>query len=237
MKSSEQLLTAHQLAAQLGLTMDTVQRYVRLGKIPFVDRDNQRYFQLTAVIRALPGLHPKKVTYREYLALPAEPGFRVEVIDGAIWKDPRPGARHKRVQRRIHTRLSEYIMSVDPEGIIFFAPVDVTLSEIDAFRPDWLYVPSNRRHIVLEQRVKGPPKLVVEILSPGSTEKDRRLKMAAYARGGIPHYWLVNPGKRTLEAYYRRKGKYSLVVMGRGEVVITHPAFPELEVALGEVWD
>lgn len=77
-----------------------------------------------------------KITYQDYLQLPEEPGFKIEVLDGIIIRDPSPA-------------------SVDPEGILLGAPLDVTLSEADIFQPDLLYVSGKQRRIVEEQRING----------------------------------------------------------------------------------
>lgn len=243
MKASEQLLTAQQLAVQLGKSLGTIERYTREGKIPVIVEKGQPGYKLSAVLCALawdvwnkPAGCSNKVTYQDYCQLPDDPGFRVEVFDGQIVKDPVPGDRHQHAVRCLNTILKEYFFSIDPEGMIYFAPMDVTLSQIHVVQPDWLYVASNHTHIVDEQRVNGAPDLVVEILSPDSVQKDRLLKMDIYCKAGIPHYWLVDPDKLTLEAYRRSGNKYLLVVMGSGDVVVTHSGFSGLEIPLAQLW-
>ncbi len=43
------------------------------------------------------------------------------------------------------------------------------------------------------------PDWVCEILSPSTASLDRVRKLRVYAREGVPWYWLVDPGARTLE--------------------------------------
>ncbi len=50
-------------------------------------------------------------------------------------------------------------------------------------------------------RVTVVPDWVCEILSPSTESKDRVIKMPIYARFGVVHAWLVDPLKRTLDAY------------------------------------
>ena len=38
------------------------------------------------------------------------------------------------------------------------------------------------------------PVIVIEIVSPGNPENDYIWKVEAYARMGIPEYWIVDPG-------------------------------------------
>src|SRR5690554_6378625 len=94
-KTSKQLLTVHQLAVHLGLPAAQVETYTLKGSIPYVVRQGEYYYNLSAVLDALAGElgenHvPKKVTYEDYRKFPAEQGFRVEVVDGQIIKDPLP---------------------------------------------------------------------------------------------------------------------------------------------------
>lgn len=42
----------------------------------------------------------KKLTYEDYARLPEEPGFRHEVIDGVLLREPYASFRHQRVSRR-----------------------------------------------------------------------------------------------------------------------------------------
>lgn len=39
-----------------------------------------------------------------------------------------------------------------------------------------------------------------EVLSPTNAAHDRVTKRNLYARHGVPHYWIVDPAERTLEA-------------------------------------
>ena len=45
------------------------------------------------------------------------------------------------------------------------------------------------------------PDLVVEVLSKGTAKRDRGIKFTDYAANGIGEYWIVNPGKQTVEQY------------------------------------
>lgn len=57
----------------------------------------------------------------------------------------------------------------------------------------------------------GRPDLAVEILSPSTAKKDRWIKFKLYERAGIPFYWIVEPGNRTVEAFsLNKQGNYEL---------------------------
>ena len=45
--------------------------------------------------------------------------------------------------------------------------------------------------------------VAVEIVSPSSVTRDRWAKRGLYAELGIPEYWLVDPGERTLTVFFQ----------------------------------
>ena len=55
-------------------------------------------------------------------------------------------------------------------GQVWFAPLDVVLSEHDVAHPDLLFVSNSRSVIVTEANIQGGPDLVVEIISPGTAQ-------------------------------------------------------------------
>lgn len=95
---SEELITAQELADAISLSVDTIWRYTREKRIPFVKIGSRQYrYNKEEVLKALAGdaaafvrgeptsYRPyKKMTYEDYAALPEEPGFRFEILDGML---------------------------------------------------------------------------------------------------------------------------------------------------------
>ncbi|MCX7791525.1 MAG: Uma2 family endonuclease [Chloroflexaceae bacterium] len=50
--------------------------------------------------------------------------------------------------------------------------------------------------IIHDRRVHGVPALIVEVLSPSNPAQDLVVKRGAYARAGLPEYWLMRPVER-----------------------------------------
>ena len=134
-----------------------------------------------------------RFTYRDYLLLPE--GDRRELIEGDFYVVPAPSIRHQTVAANLGTLLRERVRR-NRLGIILWAPTDVVLSPETVVQPDILFVSNERRGIITEPNVSGAPDLVVEILSPGTEERDRELKLNLYARYGVREYWIVDPGGR-----------------------------------------
>ncbi len=249
MANDNELITAHALAEVLGLSVETIWRYTREEKIPFVKLGGKQYrYRLAEVVEALqePSIREKegdyslerenKFTYLDYLKIPEEPGFRFEILEGILVKEPSPSVMHQRVSRRLQRILEDYFWEADSKGEIFDAPLDVTFLDVTVVQPDILYVSGEQSHIIKDARIDGPPALVVEILSPSSIRKDRLQKLQIYQKAGVLHYWLVDPEERTLECFYLREGAYSLVAAGMDEDVMEHPEFSGLSIPLKELW-
>lgn len=249
MAPNKELITAQALAEALDLSVETIWRYTRENKIPFIELGRRQYrYKLDEVIRALRGdiiqentssyeTKPvKKLTYLDYLEIPDEPGYRFEILDGMLIKEPSPNVMHQRVSRRLQRLLEDYFGEVDAEGEIFNAPLDVTPLDYNVVQPDIFYVAGEQQLIIKDARIDGAPKLVVEILSPSSRRKDRLQKMQIYQRAKVQHYWLVDPQERTLECFAWHDGLYALVASGMDEDVVKHPDFAGLSIALQSLW-
>ena len=60
--------------------------------------------------------------------------------------------------------------------------------------------------------------------------------MQIYGQYGLPHYWLVDPCARFVEAYGLVAGRYELVARACDEDELRAPPFPELAIPLAELW-
>lgn len=159
-------------------------------------------------------------TYQDYLELPEEPGFRYELLEGELVKDPTPTPLYQRVSRELKFLLLIYFRQTDPEGEIFNAPLDVTFQDTTVVQPDILYVSGTQKEIIQSTRINGAPSITVEIISESSRRKDRLRKMQIYLKAGVQHYWLVSPEEQTMECYALRNGLYALVTTGMDEDII-----------------
>ncbi len=143
---------------------------------------------------------------------------------------------HQRVSRRLQRILEDYFWELDPDGEIFNAPLDVTFHDISVVQPDLFYVSGEQKLIVKENRIDGPPTLIVEVMSPSSSRKDRLQKLKIYQEVQVQHYWLVNPQEKTLECFSLHNGIYALVAAGLDEETVEHPEFTGLSIPLAALW-
>jgi Uma2 family endonuclease len=78
------------------------------------------------------------------------------------------------------------------------APFAVSPDDTHELQPDVLVA---RRFDLTDKNLTKPPVLVVEVFSPDSRLVDANLKRAAYARLGVPWYWLVDPSRLRLPCW------------------------------------
>jgi len=142
---------------------------------------------------------PKPFTYDDYLALPDD-GKRYEVIEGDLSMTPAPSPLHQQIQLTLGSSLLAFVKK-HSLGRIYVAPIDVALSLVDIVQPDVLFVANDRMHVVAQRNIIGIPNLIVEILSPTSTKRDRVEKLALYQRYALPEYWIVDPEGEGVETY------------------------------------
>jgi len=78
--------------------------------------------------------------------------------------------------------------------------------------------------------VEGAPDLVVEIISPGSAQRDRIIKRKIYALHGVQEYWLVHPEKEQVQVLRLEKGDFQRIAELTREDVLTSPMLNGLEI-------
>jgi Uma2 family endonuclease len=124
-----------------------------------------------------------------------------------------------------------------PGGWWIFLEVDVRLSSYDVVRPD---LAGWRRERLPDPGMQRPidiaPDWVCEILSPTSVTRDRVDKRRLYAEAKLPHYWIVDPEARTLEAQVLEQGRWVLSGSYDDTASVRIPPFEEVELAVGRLF-
>ncbi|HDH00803.1 MAG TPA: Uma2 family endonuclease [Nitrospirae bacterium] len=122
-------------------------------------------------------------------------------------------------------------------GKVFISPIDVLLDSHTVVQPDIIFISKNNLSIITEKNIQGNPNLTIEILSPGTIQKDRIVKMKTYAKHGIKHLWLIDPENQTLESFELDRKKTCRLVSGiAGEEEFKPSLFPNLTIPLKKLW-
>ncbi len=153
--------------------------------------------------------HGLKLTAEEYFQLPDD-GRRYELIDGVLHMVPSPLTIHQDVSMELSFLLVSFVKQHEL-GKVYHAPLDVCLDCAQVYQPDLIFISRENMAILTPQRIEGAPDLVIEILSPGTAELDRGVKMENYAKYGVKEYWLVDPETQQFEFYVGREGRFVAV--------------------------
>lgn len=154
-------------------------------------------------------------TYADYLKWRLKE--RVELFKGRISKmSPAPNVRHQRIVGKLFNQLFNYLEQQSCE--VFTAPFDLRLplppgkqqpEQIDTVvQPDLCVICDLSK--LDEQGCIGPPDLVVEVLSPGNTNREMKDKFELYQSAAVPEYWIIDPEREHLLQYLLNEdGQYT----------------------------
>jgi Uma2 family endonuclease len=173
----------------------------------------------------IPGPRQGHWTYDDYAALPDD-GHRYEIVDGVLYMSPAPSREHQNAALEIAAYLRTYV-KLAGLGQVYIAPFDVQLDPRTVVQPDVLVVLNPHLDRVAESRVIGAPDLVVEVSSPGTVGHDRTRKQDAYARAGVPEYWIADPWSRTVEVFTLEEGSYRSLGVFKGKAVLPSKVVPD----------
>ena len=131
-------------------------------------------------------------TAADWAQLPHDDGNRYEIIDGVLYVSTAPSARHQRIIRMI---VLACFAQIDAEdfGITLWSPIGVFMPGAQPLQPDLLVILKDDYGTIDDRRINGVPALVMEVLSPSNADYDHEIKRTAYARAGVPEYWIVRP--------------------------------------------
>ena len=174
------------------------------------------------------------LTYADYAAIPPD-GRRYELHEGEVSVTPAPSPTHQEVLGSLFALLSQHVKSRGL-GKVFPSPIDCMLSDTTVVQPDIVYVTSGSLAAISRRGIEGPPTLVVEVLSPSTVQIDRGVKSQLYARHGVPHYWIVDPEARSIEAYRLAEGAYELSARWEETHPVALAPFSDLALDPASLW-
>lgn len=134
------------------------------------------------------------VTYEEFLELTEESEQRFELIDGVIYNLASPSYKHQHVIGGLFGTFYNWFKG--KTCVPLTSPFDVTFfkeeNNICVVQPD-IVVICDKDNLDEQDKYKGTPTLVVEVLSPSTRSKDILQKLELYKQCGVKEYWIVDP--------------------------------------------
>lgn len=177
------------------------------------------------------------LTIADLDAMPEDDGYRYEIIEGELFVSRSPGLTHQIVASNLIFLIRSYLIQ-NPIGITVTTP-GLVLSNYSGVIPDLVFfLHEERAAIVNDERLTGPPSLVVEILSPGSANvrRDRVAKLNLYAKHGVPEYWIIDPKKLQLDRYVMRGSSLALLETLQSGDTLTSDSLPGFSCQVRDVF-
>lgn len=183
-----------------------------------------------------------KYSYADYLSWKIEEAL--EIIKGRIMLMSAPNRKHQDISREINGAFYNFFKKHQCK--FYTAPFDVRLldrqksakANKDVFsvvQPDVCVVCDENK--LDEKGCLGAPDLVVEILSPGNSAKEMRIKKQLYEENEIREYWIFDPEHETVHQFHLTDaGVYSPANIYINEDTLNCVIFPDLKMSLEEVF-
>src|SRR5579862_8403842 len=126
--------------------------------------------------------HSTLLTYDDLQRFP-EDNVQREIIGGVLFVSPSATGSHQVAVLVIAGFFREHAMAHG--GWAYASPRDAVFTIHDVVEPDVIYIAADRLEIIDEQKLTGAPTIVVEVLSPSTSSRDRRLKLELYAKHSV----------------------------------------------------
>jgi Uma2 family endonuclease len=183
-------------------------------------------------------------TFEEYLSYSNDLEGRFQLINGELIELP-PESRLNStiafVVALVFAKTGIAVELIHPGKCEIQVPV---LAPSDAANryPDLVVL--RREHLELTQRRltitldMPPPQLVMEVVSPGKTNRDRDFinKRSQYAAIGVPEYWVIDPKAQTVTVLELEGDNYREIGTFQGIAAIVSPTFPALTLSAEQVF-
>ena len=189
----------------------------------------------TATPRQDPEVRPR-ATCQDVLEAPRHQV--AEIVDGALYTNPRPAAPHALAASALEIDLGTafqfgrggpggWWIIVEPE---LHPSNDILVPDLAGWRRARMASYPATAYFTLT------PDWVCEILSPSTRKLDLEAKRPAYAREGVRHLWLVDPGERTLEAFELTTGAWTRIATADDDELVRIAPFEAAGFNLADIW-
>ena len=196
-----------------------------------------------ASITSLSQLDPNGIySYADYLTWKFEQAL--EVIKGKIFPMSGPSRIHQKISWQLTVNFDNHFKQHRCEA--YAAPFDVRLydkkksqkADKDIFtvvQPDLCVICDLTK---LDDRgCLGAPDLIVEILSPGNSTREMKIKKEQYAESGVKEYWIVDYNHETLTQFsIEEDGNFGRPLIFTSEEAVPSVIFPDFMLNLIELF-
>ena len=180
----------------------------------------------------------KILTVADWEAMPHGDGNRYEIIEGELFVSRSAGLTHQVVLANL---ITSFVLFLEKNPIGAFLPdVGVILDEFSAVIPDLVILLNEQRDtIITNDRLTGPPALMIEVVSPGAanSRRNRVHKLQLYSKHRVEEYWVVDPGDLTVDQYVCDGSSLKLnQTLQREEERLSSAAIPGFSCQLSQIF-
>jgi Uma2 family endonuclease len=181
---------------------------------------------------SLPNL--KTVTYEEWLRMPEVSDGIEEVVNGEVRITSAPSWNHSEIVQNVCDSIRAQINRRNVRVACSRFGLIIRREPLTTREPD-LAVFLTSSIVEQDGYIHSAPQLVVEVLSPADTRRERERKLQDYAALGVPEIWVVSPEGRTVEVLYLEDGQLRRnAILADG--ILRPRLFPDVQVAISEIW-
>jgi alpha-L-rhamnosidase len=140
----------------------------------------------------------RRQAFREWL----DEDKKAEFINGEVFLHSSVKNSHLAVSEKLSCLLLPFVR-MHKLGRIMIEKALVALSRND-YEPDIAFFGNDKARYFHDDQIIFPaPDFIVEILSKSTAKNDRGIKKTDYAAHGVREYWIIDPGRQTLEQFLR----------------------------------
>jgi len=168
----------------------------------------------------------------------------IELIRGKLFMSPAPNVKHQQLVWRLNGML--YPIFTGAVCQAFTAPFDVRLYDAkksrkqnsDVFtvvQPDLCVICDPSK--LDDHGCNGAPDWIIEILSPGNSAREMKIKFEIYEEAGVSEYWIVQPEYECIEQFVLEEttGRYRRAGVFVADEIAAPERFPEATIDMNKL--
>nr|WP_299418994.1 Uma2 family endonuclease [uncultured Emticicia sp.] len=144
--------------------------------------------------------------------------MKTEFINGDIITHSPVRREHNEATGLLYKLIDTYVRK-NKLGFVGFEKIMTTFTRND-YEPDIVFFHAEKSKSFTKKQVLFPvPDFIVEVLSDGTTDKDRGIKFTDYENHKVGEYWIINAEKEIVEQFLISNGQYELVLKSSNGII------------------
>ena len=179
----------------------------------------------------------RTLTIADWKAMPHGDGNRYEIIEGELFVSDWPGLTHQTVLTNLFFQIACFLKD-NPVGTVVHNP-PLILGNFTAVLPDLVFFFNDQEDTIInDDRLTGPPALVIEIVESGlaNIQRDCDSKFKLYSKYAVPEYFIVYPKNMTVEQYLRQGDSLTRAHTVRRDDILTSEALPNFSCQVSKIF-